>query len=361
MKLDSILEVAFLAKPDDPLSRVASEMARKNKYEVFVFDGKLKGVVTLDDIIKRRITNPQKMKISYFMKPVNTFTVNTSIEDIINYILVSEYKSIPITKGDKIFAVTKPKLLKFIRDEVFEGKTAKDVMQFPYCAGVNDKVSTVISVMKDARLERIPVLDEFGRFVGLVDSISLADLLINKDRAKRGEMFGDKTKLEEIGIEKFLRKDVLRVSPETELREIVKDIPKEGMHTVIVEENDKFLGMITIKDIFKLIGRPLETVYIRISGLGNEDSFIKKKIDEMVDNTITKLLKFLEVSYVAIHVETHKKGGRRKKYSVQGRFMTNKGNFYASAHEWEPTKAMKLFLSKIEREIQKKIEMKKGY
>jgi CBS domain-containing protein len=326
-----------------------------------VFDGGFKGIVTLDDMVKRRVTSPQRMRVSYFTKPVNTFHADSSVEDVINYMLVSEYRSIPVMRGGKIFAVSKPKLLRFVKGEIFERKKAKDVMQFPYCADVKDTVLTVISVMKDTGLDRIPILNERGFFVGIVDSVSLANVLTDKSRSKRGEMFGDRTKLGAIGIERFIRKDVLRVSPETDLKEIVKEVSRKGHCAVIVEENGKFAGMITVRDIFKLIGRSLETVYIRISGLGGEDSFIKEKIDEMADNTITKLLKFLDVTYVAIHVETHKKGGKRTKYSVQGRFVTDKGNFYASDHGWDPTKAMKLFLDKIEREVRKKVEMGRGY
>lgn len=361
MKLEDILEAAFLVKPDDTLSHVAFRMAEEKRYEAFVFEGGFKGIVALDDIVKRRVSEPQKMKISYFMKPLNPFRVDTPVEDIINYMLVSEYRSIPVMEGGKIFALTKPKLLRFVKDEIFEGKQAKDVMQFPYCASANDTLLTVISVMKDTGLDRIPILDGKEGFVGLADSVSLVSVLVDKGRSKRGEMFGDKMKLGEIGIDRFVRTDILRVDPKTDLKQIVRDISKQGVCAVIVEKDGKFAGMITVRDIFKLIGKSLETVYIRISGLEGEDIFIKKKIDEMVDNTVTKLLKSVVVNYVAIHVETHKIGGRRKKYSVQGRFVTDRGNFYASDHEWDPTKAMKLFLGKMEREVHKKLERERGY
>jgi CBS domain-containing protein len=132
---------------------------------------------------------------------------------------------------------------------------------------------------------------------------------------------------------------------------------------VVVEEDNKFLGIITIKDILKLIGKSLETVYIRVSGLAEEDDFVRKKIDEMIEKTVQKTLKVVKVSYVVIHVETHKKKekGERMKYSVQGRFVTDKGNFYASDYEWEPIKAMKTFLDRMEGEIFKQIDKKRGY
>lgn len=363
MKLDDVLEKAFLIKPDETLSHVASRMADEKKYEAFIFDSKLEGIVTIDDIVKRNVSEPQKMKISYFMKPVTLFSVETPVEDIINYMLVSEYRSLPVEKDGEIYAVTKPKLLGFIKDDVFEGKEAKDVMQFPRCVNADDTLLTVMSVMRDTGSNRIPILEEGGKFTGLVDSLGLAGMLTDRERSSFGERDGEKTKLGDIGISRFATKDIMIVDPETDLKRIVKRVSNEGIYTVVVEEDGKFMGIITLKDILKLIGKSLESVYIRVSGLREEDEFVKKKIDGMIEDTVQKLLKFIKVNYVVIHVEEHKKKEKseRMKYSVQGRFITDKGNFYASDHEWEPTKAMKLFLEKIEGEVHKQTEKNRGY
>jgi CBS domain-containing protein len=363
MKLEDVIEKAFLVRPDDILTQVTSKMINENRYEAFVFDGELKGVVTLDDIVRRRVSEPQKMKISYFIKKVALFSVETPVEDIINYMLVSEYRSLPVEKDGKIYAVTKPKLLKFVKDEIFESKIAKDVMQLPYCASVNDTLLAITSVMRDTGVNRIPVLDDGGRFVGLADSLSIAGFLTGRERAKFGERDGEKTKLGNIGISGLLGTNVIKVSPETSLKEIIKRLSDGGAYSVIVEDNGKFMGIITMKDVFKLIGKALETVYIRVSGLDNEDDFTKKKIDEMIENSIKKLLKMIKVTYVAINVERYKKKkrGERIKYSIHGRVVTDKGSFYANDYEWEPTKAMKMFLGKVERELHKHIEKMRGY
>ena len=132
------------------------------------------------------------------------------------------------------------------------------------------------------------------------------------------------------------------------------------LFTVVVEKDEKFLGMLTAKDIFKLIGKSVETVYIRVSGLEGEDDFIKTKVDEMIENTLSKLVKVIPVNYIAIHAETHQTGGRKTKYAVQGRLVTEKGSFFADDTEWDPTKAVKIFLEKIEREVHSKIGMKRS-
>lgn len=364
MKLEDVLESAFLVKPDDTLSHITSQMAEGKKYEAFVFDGELKGIVTLDDMIKRRVSEPQKMKIAYFMKPVTMFSVETPVEDIMNYMLVSEFRSVPVERDGKIYAITKPKLLSFVKKEVFAGKKAKDIMQTPYCASINDTLLTITSVMRDTGVNRIPIIDGKGKFAGLADSMSLAKMLTDRERSSFGEKVGEKARIGDITISRFLNAAVMRVDPEEVMEQVVKKISREETCTAIVEDDGKFMGIITIKDIFKMIGKSLETVYIRVSGLHDEDEFVRKKIDEMIEKAVQKALKVVKLSYVVIHVSVHKKKenrNERMKYSVQGRFVTDKGNFYASDHEWEPIKAMKFFLQKIEGEIYKQIDKNRGY
>ncbi|MCK5023274.1 MAG: CBS domain-containing protein [Candidatus Aenigmarchaeota archaeon] len=360
MELESVIEKAFIVRPDDSVSHVISKMAENKKHEAFLFDTEFRGIVTLSDVIKRKVSDPDKTKISYFAKSLKPFPSDASVSDVINYMMVSEYRTLPVKSNGEIFSVSKPKLLRFVKDSVFEGKKVKNVMQFPYCASESDDIKTVISTMKETGLSRLPILNKAGKFTGLADSLSLVDIVRDRTSSKRGDMFGDKRKLGEIGINKFTRKDVVKVDPDIPLKSIVKRISEEGACTVIVEKDEKFLGMITAKDIFKLIGKSLETVYVRVSGLDSEDNFIKGKVDDLIENTISKLIKVIPVTYVAVHVETHQSGGRRTKYSVEGRFVTEKGNFFAGDIEWDPTKAVKNFLDKIEREVHKKIDKKRG-
>jgi CBS domain-containing protein len=361
MQLKDILEPALVFNSEEKLSHVAAKMLEEERSEVIISNGKFKGIVTAEDIVKRSVSDPNKTKISYFVKRIKPLSVETPIEDVMNCILVSDYRTLPVKYKDKIFIVTKPKLLRFIKDEIFFGKKAKDVMSFPYCISSDDSLATAISITKDLNLTRLPVIDEKNRLVGLIDTLSLLKIVIGKHRAKLGERSGKKIKLNKISILLFVKRDFLRVDVETPLKDIVKLMTEKNASTVIVESEGKLSGMITSKDIFKLIGSPFEKVYIRVSGLHDEDPFILSKLNEQITSEIEKLSKILPIDYIAIHVEKHKKTGKRMKYSVHGRLVTEKGNFYAQDFAWDLTKAMGEFLSKIEREVHKKIGRGREY
>jgi len=94
MNLENLLEAAPLVDPEETLAHVAVKMMKEKLSEVFVFENDFKGVVTADDIVKRTVSSPHEVKISYFMKPAKVFSLEDSLEDVINYMMVSEYKSV---------------------------------------------------------------------------------------------------------------------------------------------------------------------------------------------------------------------------------------------------------------------------
>jgi len=104
-----------------------------------------------------------------------------------------------------------------------------------------------------------------------------------------------------------------------------------------------------------------ESAKIQVSGLHGEDEFVRERVNEMIQETLSKITRSIPVMSVVIHVETHNKGGERNKYSVQGRFVTDVGSLHADDTEWNLTKAFGLFLGKIEREAQRKMEKERGH
>lgn len=362
MKLEDVIERSLIFHPNEVLSKVLYKMLSENKYEALIFDKDLKGIISLDDIAKKILSEPEKVKISNFVRPIVTFSLETPIEDIINYIVVSEYRSVPIKKGDEIFILPKNKILKIIKKDVFENKKVSEFMRSSICVKKDDTLSRIASIFRNVNIDRIPVVDEKGVCIGLIDSMSIVSLIVDREREKFGERRGEKLKLGEIKIDKFIKTNITKVDPNDSLKKAVNLIINEPSHTLIVEGENKFLGILTIKDILKLLRKPAENVYIRISGLDEEDEFIKEKVNEMIENSISKLMKSVKISYISLHIEKRKKSKiGRVRYFVSGRFSTEKGIYYAKSNEWDLTKSIKIFIEKIEREIYKKMEKHKGY
>jgi ribosome-associated translation inhibitor RaiA len=98
---------------------------------------------------------------------------------------------------------------------------------------------------------------------------------------------------------------------------------------------------------------------IEISGIHEEDDFIKSKLNEEIGHTIDKLGKMLNITSFVMHVKKYHETGNKKKYSIQARLLTDDGDFFADDFAWELTKAAKGVLQKLETEVIRKVEKEK--
>jgi ribosome-associated translation inhibitor RaiA len=100
-------------------------------------------------------------------------------------------------------------------------------------------------------------------------------------------------------------------------------------------------------------------VNVSISGIQEEDEFVRSKLKEETGHTIDKLGKMFTIESFVMHVRKYHKTGNRVKYSVQARLITEKGDFFSDDYAWELTKAAKGALEKLESEVIRKSEKEK--
>ena len=364
MDLTAIAEPALAFDSAETLSRVVSGMLRERKYEVLVFDGKkMSGVATAWDIAKGGAINPDSTKIRKFVKRINPVPPETPLRDAIKLILIDDYKSVPVDAGGKYLMLTKLGILKSLRNSPeIKGRTASDIMRFPFCVSSGDSIATAVSVLRESGVSRIPIINSRSMIEGLVDTIDLLKADFGRQRASVGERSGESlAPREDVLITSLMRKDVPVAPPGTPLDKLIDMMAGKGTQTVLVEENGKLAGIVTPKRILKLIGWEVGGVHVTISGIKDEDAFIKSVIDEEVRNEMSKLCRFLPIDYMVLHVDHYHTSGRREKYSVKGRLITEDGMFFADDHDWDITKAVRGVLQKMEKEVIRRKEKREVY
>lgn len=363
MNLLDIAESVLVVNSKDPVSKVTSRMFRTRKSEVVVFEGKdYKGIVVARDLAKRKINEPHKMKIGKFVKMIKPISPEAQLEDVINSILINDYKSVPIQKGKDFFVLTKLNILNRLKnDPWFKNKRAGDIMLFPHCVSSSDSITTAMAVLRDLNISRLPVINEKDRIEGLVDAIDLLKADTDRKRVGLGERAGTKIPLREVYVTSLMNKNIPKAKPSTLVKRLIEMMLEKKTPCVVIEDEGRVVGIVTPKLIFKLIGKKVKGVYVRISGLQEEDNFIKSVVDEEIRNEVRRLGKFFPIKQMMIHVDRYHETGRRVKYSVKARMMTERGMFFADDHAWDVTKAVRGILQKFEREILKKKEKGEVY
>ncbi len=363
MQIEDIFEEPLVVSADSSISKAVAKMLESRSHEALAMDDDgLQGVLSAADMVKTNISNPGKSSIKPFLKQISPIHSGAEPGDILNTILVNECRSIPVEKDGKIFVVSKLSLLKFFRDEIeLKGKTVNDVMNFPFCVSSDDSISTARALMRDMNVGRLAVVDEKDRVAGVLDTLDLLRSVIGKRRAKRGEEIGEKIKLDDLPVKSILSKDILKAEVDTPLIGALEKMTAKNASSFVVERKGKLAGLVTVVDILKLISGVVEGVRVTISGMQDEDDFIKSVVSEEIEHAIKKLAKILPLSYFVMHVRTYHKTGKRVKYSVQSRLITEKGDFFADDYAWDLTKATKGVLAKIEKEVIRHAEKAKVY
>ncbi|MBL7160287.1 MAG: CBS domain-containing protein [Candidatus Aenigmarchaeota archaeon] len=358
MNLLDIAKPAPIIQWDESVSKAASSMQRQGVQDAFVFQGKeLKGMLSAADLVKRNVNNPDRVQISGLkglVRPVNTFPMEADVAELLRFLLLHDITSVPLKSGKKYYIIPKLRLLSLIGRDILKGKKASDVMFFPYTISPEDQLSVAHSIMRQSSVRRLVILKN-RRAEGIVETMDILKTDINKKRMRAGEKVGEKIALKGIPASSLMQKVFLKVSPQEPLENVVKKMLSSGATTVVVED-EKFLGIITPATILKLAGRKVAGVYVSISGQQKEGPFIRAVIDEQLRNEIKKLGKFIPIDYLAFHIDRYKEKGKRVKYSLKARLITEKGMFFADDHAWDITQAVSGVLAKLEREVIKRKE-----
>ncbi len=361
MNLISVAEQPLIFTSGEKLSKVVSGMHTNKSYEAFIVDGKeFKGVVSAGDIIKKNVGDPEKTKISgmAIIRKIKPLSNHADLKDVLDSFVVNNYRSIPISGDGKLLNLTKLGFLKLTPKNILQGKTAEEVMFFPECVSVDDNIGVVKSILKEAHVYRIAVLNG-DKVEGIVDELSLLKTMTSKMRKPGWERGGgEKIKESEVGVSNrlFMEEDPLRASPGTELKYIFNMMVEKNKNTVVIEEGGKLLGLVTPREIIKLLGSDISGVYVNVSGIQNEDTFIQNVVDSEIRSRIRKIGKLVHIHYMTIHVKKFKTTGKKMTFVVRGKLVTNKGLFVADHDSWDLTKSAREMLKRMQREIEKRVE-----
>ena len=144
-------------------------------------------------------------------------------------------------------------------------KTASDIMtQDVVTVNKNQPIGDLSKIFIENHFNGVPVLDNTGKFVGVVTQgdlieqnknlhiptvIALFDAVLFLESEKKFE--DDLKKLTGSKIEDIYHKNLITVSPDTDLNEIITLMAEKDIHTLPVLDGDKLIGIIGKRNIIR--------------------------------------------------------------------------------------------------------------
>jgi len=357
---------------DAPLSEAIGIFEKEDPDLILVFDGNLyKGVLTQDLIIRSHLKwDPTKAKVRDVYKPAPVIKPDEDLSKAAKLMMEVDLRSLPVgeSKAEIIGVISDIELLKKVAEGNFGKRRVSEFMTKDVITlKPNDTVAKALATMRDHAISRIPIVDEMGRLEGLV---TLHDLIIRfikpRFRAQAGEVAGEKIPPFSMPLRDVMIRGVITILPNAPVREAIATMVDNDIDgLVVVNEDNKVVGILTVKDLLLPISRMVEKEARFYLQLGGDAAILSDFTRERIISDIRRFVDGYEdllgqegIIYLYIRRFPEKFRGVHL-YQARMRVVTDRGVFVATGETWGAIQAVHDALRAIERQLLQKAELEK--
>jgi len=357
---------------DAPLSEAIGIFEKEDPDLILVFDGNLyKGVLTQDLIIRSHLKwDPTKAKVRDVYKPAPVIKPDEDLSKAAKLMMEVDLRSLPVgeNKAEIIGVISDIELLKKVSEGSFGNRKVEEFMtEDVITLRPDDTVAKALATMRDHAISRIPVVDETGRLEGLV---TLHDLIIRfikpRFKAQAGELAGEKVPPFSMSLREVMIRGVITILPDAGVREAIETMVDNDIDgLVVVNGENKVVGILTVKDLLLPISRMVEKEARFYLQLGGDASALSDFTRERIISDIRRFVDGYEdllgqegIIYLYIRRFPEKFRGVHL-YQARMRVVTDKGVFVATGETWGAIQAVHDALRAIERQLLQKAELEK--
>ncbi len=237
-------------------------------------NGKLVGIVTRKDIL-RKIEEDQ---LALLMTPNPTYvTPETDIKEIVDIFTSTAFRRLPVVKDGKLVGIITVRDVIKLLAEMNIDKAIKDYIHSnAICLWQETPLNVAGEIMRVANAEACPVLDDKAKVVGIIDEkILLTETLIEEfiestqyasssdsDDTWAWDGIRDYTvkyfevsviKLPNDPVENYMKRPIF-ANPQSQVSKVAREMVKNDLDYIpVLDINDRFIGMVSDKDLIKAI------------------------------------------------------------------------------------------------------------
>ncbi|AIF69657.1 inosine monophosphate dehydrogenase [Palaeococcus pacificus DY20341] len=355
---------------DAPLSEAIGIFEKEDPDLILVFDKKMyKGILTQDLIIRSHLKwDPTKAKVRDVYKTAVILKPKDDLSLAAKLMLEIDSRSLPVGKDKlNVFGVISDiAILERLSKEEFGTKPIKEFMTMDVITlKPDDTVAKALATMRDHAISRIPIVNDAGKLEGLV---TLHDLIIRfmkpRFKAHFGEVAGEKIPPFSTQLREVMIRGVITTTPEKSIKEAIQIMLEHNIDgLVVLDEENKVAGILTIKDLLLPISKMTEKEVKFYLQLGGDayllSDFTRERIISDVRSFVDgyeELLGNEGIIYLVIRRFNEKFRGVHL-YQARMRVVTDKGTYIATGETWGAIQAVHDALRAIERQILQKIEL----
>lgn len=355
---DIMTKSLVTCEPDETISQALAKMKTKKIHQLPVLKGKeLEGILVLNNIIKREF-DPSTTKVSSLMISCPTTRSSATIEEVAELIIDSNLRAIPVVDKELVGIISESDLMRVIKVDANLDEVAKE------CIFVSDKdnIGKAKRLIVYKNISRVPIVKD-GKFYGIIGTLDLIKILEPGKRIRESRGFGlrdrgykEKINIDETPVTAIMRKPIV-IKRDVKIENVISLL--KDNEEVLIENG--ILGIITPKDILRLLIKPKRKTYVQITGLEDESSVEIAKIHKTIEETLKRIALVSEIQPMSVYVEHHRKLGKTK-FSIRAKLPTQIGTFVVSrVWGWNLFTVIQEAMNNLERKFWKTYDKIKGH
>ena len=360
MEITPAIKSEFLSfDSEQAVSEMIGQLRKFDQRHGLIFKkDKYLGIIEKKGLLRSRL-DVSKAKINNFVHRTPLVNEHADVIETAYALFQADSDFVPVESNKKIvgvlsaldlaaLAVALPETKEFVIADV---KLVKGEKLEP-----NDPVSKATEVMHKARVDQVPVF-EGKKLYGIV---SFRDILQKylawvPDRenstkftkmANSRSAEADRPNLSMLPVKSFsTNQNMVTVSKKATLLEAVKLMGKDHVSSAIVMDGERFEGLLTIKNIMRVVGslKIPENFNIRFVGLNDVGLLAHQKeaVQKIASNEAFKLQRAIQDDFsLVVHLKDHTKSGRERKYSISLHVDAPGQTFTVNEFDWRVEDAL---------------------
>lgn len=353
-------EVVWVS-PDEDLGEVLGKMKKYDVHELPVGrKGKLEGIVTLRELMKRH-SLPPTSKVSTVIVKSTEISPDTPLPVAGEQLITTGFRALPVVDRKKVLGiVSRTDLTRALAESgALAGLEVKDYMTpNPLSVAEDDTIERALHLMQSLGERSIPVVDKHRHLKGVIGMKDITDFFARpKMRQRYGERAGAEAKVN-VEVKSVMHYPAVTMGADGELERAAQLMIKNAVSSVIITDKDAPVGIVTKLDLMHLLAglREREQLFVEVSGLEEEPPETYDEIYGIIQKEMRRIAQLVTPRTLSLHVQKYKPNGDRWKYSIRCRFQTAHGMYYANHFDWDLHLALKDLLETLYRRIVKEKE-----
>ncbi len=327
-------------------------------------NGEIIGVIREKDLMRGCVmVNPHETKIKNFV--VKTGVLNLDdltpekvarrfVEDSTPFVLVRLNGKYGVIYVNDFLELAKPE---------FEKVKVREIMN-PEVITVNehDTVAKALATMRNHGIDRVVVVDDNHRVVGIVTGKDIIDRIIApRKKATLGDESGEKEKTLSIMVESIMSYPVITADRNDSVAKVIDLMLENKISSVVVARDGIPEGIVIKKDILETLIRKEAPKKYQVQLILKDvllDDFDRQNILEDLEKFMQRFSNFLGESVLFVYIKKHKEVFRGLPLiHVRLKLTSERGTFFVTGESWGVEYALHATLKKLERMVLQEKEL----